>query len=139
MTTFDDREKGFESKYALDQAQEFKLAEQTDGWLGSYSTEPVLDTASLIPGSTVHALLSDDQYNLWIGTDHGLSRLDTRRGAWRQPVDDCPQAETLRFALMGFCVPLGVCYGYAVSHSRLALSCTLTVAPDWCLPWEPFA
>ena len=25
MTTFDDREKGFESKYALDQEQEFKV------------------------------------------------------------------------------------------------------------------
>lgn len=37
MTTFDDREKGFESKYALDQAQEFKAVARRNKLLGLWA------------------------------------------------------------------------------------------------------
>ena len=37
MTTFDDREKGFESKYALDQEQEFKAVARRNKLLGLWA------------------------------------------------------------------------------------------------------
>jgi hypothetical protein len=39
MTTFDDREKGFESKYALDQEQEFKAMARRNKLLGLWAAE----------------------------------------------------------------------------------------------------
>lgn len=39
MTTFDDREKGFESKYALDQEQEFKAIARRNRMLGLWAAE----------------------------------------------------------------------------------------------------
>jgi len=39
MTTFDDREKGFESKYALDQDQEFKAVARRNKLLGLWAAE----------------------------------------------------------------------------------------------------
>lgn len=39
MTTFDDREKGFESKYALDQEQEFKATARRNKLLGLWAAE----------------------------------------------------------------------------------------------------
>jgi hypothetical protein len=39
MTTFDDREKGFESKYALDQDQEFKATARRNKLLGLWAAE----------------------------------------------------------------------------------------------------
>ena len=39
MTTFDDREKGFESKYALDQDQEFKAVARRNRLLGLWAAE----------------------------------------------------------------------------------------------------
>ena len=39
MTTFDDREKGFESKYALDQEQEFKAVARRNRLLGLWAAE----------------------------------------------------------------------------------------------------
>ncbi len=39
MTTFDDREKGFESKYALDQEQEFKAIARRNKLLGLWAAE----------------------------------------------------------------------------------------------------
>jgi hypothetical protein len=39
MTTFDDREKGFESKYALDQEQEFKAIARRNRLLGLWAAE----------------------------------------------------------------------------------------------------
>ena len=39
MTTFDDREKGFESKYALDQEQEFKVMARRNKLLGLWAAE----------------------------------------------------------------------------------------------------
>jgi hypothetical protein len=39
MTTFDDREKGFESKYALDQEQEFKAVARRNKLLGLWAAE----------------------------------------------------------------------------------------------------
>ena len=39
MTTFDDREKGFESKFALDQAQEFKAVARRNKLLGLWAAE----------------------------------------------------------------------------------------------------
>ena len=37
MTTFDDREKGFERKFALDQEQEFKAAARRNRMLGEWA------------------------------------------------------------------------------------------------------
>ncbi|OGN42748.1 MAG: aldolase [Caulobacterales bacterium RIFCSPHIGHO2_01_FULL_70_19] len=39
MTTFDDREKGFESKYALDQEQEFKAVARRNKLLGLWAAQ----------------------------------------------------------------------------------------------------
>lgn len=39
MTTFDDREKGFESKFALDQAQEFKAVARRNKLLGLWAAD----------------------------------------------------------------------------------------------------
>jgi hypothetical protein len=39
MTTFDDREKGFESKFALDQEQEFKAMARRNKLLGLWAAE----------------------------------------------------------------------------------------------------
>lgn len=39
MTTFDDREKGFEAKYALDQEQEFKAVARRNKSLGLWAAE----------------------------------------------------------------------------------------------------
>ncbi len=39
MTTFDDREKGFESKYALDQEQEFKAVARRNKLLGLWAAD----------------------------------------------------------------------------------------------------
>ncbi len=39
MTTFDDREKGFESKFALDQDQEFKAMARRNKLLGLWAAE----------------------------------------------------------------------------------------------------
>nr|WP_315052895.1 DUF1476 domain-containing protein [uncultured Brevundimonas sp.] len=39
MTTFDDREKGFEAKYALDQEQEFKAVARRNKSLGLWAAD----------------------------------------------------------------------------------------------------
>jgi len=39
MTTFDDREKGYEAKYALDQEQEFKAVARRNKSLGLWAAE----------------------------------------------------------------------------------------------------
>ena len=39
MTTFDDREKGFESKFALDQEQEFRATARRNKLLGLWAAE----------------------------------------------------------------------------------------------------
>jgi len=39
MTTFDDRQRGFESKYALDQEQEFKATARRNKLLGLWAAE----------------------------------------------------------------------------------------------------
>ena len=39
MTTFDDREKGFERKFALDQEQEFKAGARRNRLLGEWAAE----------------------------------------------------------------------------------------------------
>ena len=39
MTTFDEREKGFESKFALDQEQEFKAMARRNKLLGQWAAE----------------------------------------------------------------------------------------------------
>src|SRR5690606_16523749 len=39
MTTFDDREKGFEAKFALDQEQEFKAVARRNKMLGLWAAE----------------------------------------------------------------------------------------------------
>ena len=39
MTSFDDRGRGFESKYALDQDQEFRAQARRNRWLGQWAGE----------------------------------------------------------------------------------------------------
>ncbi|HEY0052007.1 MAG TPA: DUF1476 domain-containing protein [Caulobacteraceae bacterium] len=45
MSTFDDREKGFESKFALDQAQDFKATARRNRLLGYWAAEKMGLTA----------------------------------------------------------------------------------------------
>ena len=45
MTTFDDREKGFETKYALDQEQEFKAMARRNKLLGLWAAAELGKTA----------------------------------------------------------------------------------------------
>ena len=39
MTTFDDRERAFESKFALDQEQDFRAQARRNRWLGQWAGE----------------------------------------------------------------------------------------------------
>lgn len=58
MTTFDDREKGFESKFALDQEQEFKAVARRNKLLGLWAAEKMglsADSADKYAGAVVRA------------------------------------------------------------------------------------
>ena len=58
MTTFDDREKGFESKFALDQEQEFKAIARRNKLLGLWAAEKMglsADSADQYAGAVVRA------------------------------------------------------------------------------------
>ena len=58
MTTFDDREKGFESKYALDQEQEFKAVARRNTLLGLWAAEKMglsADSADQYASAVVRA------------------------------------------------------------------------------------
>ena len=58
MTTFDDREKGFESKYALDQEQEFKAVARRNKLLGLWGAGKMglsADSADQYAGAVVRA------------------------------------------------------------------------------------
>jgi hypothetical protein len=58
MTTFDDREKGFESKFALDQEQEFKAVARRNKLLGLWAAEKMglsPDSAAQYAGAVVKA------------------------------------------------------------------------------------
>ena len=58
MTTFDDREKGFESKFALDQAQEFKASSRRNKLLGLWAAGKMglsADSADQYAGAVVRA------------------------------------------------------------------------------------
>ena len=58
MTTFDDREKGFESKFALDQEQEFKAIARRNKLLGLWAAGKMglsADSADQYAGAVVRA------------------------------------------------------------------------------------
>ena len=58
MTTFDDREKGFESKFALDQEQEFKAMARRNKLLGLWAAEKMglsADSAEKYASAVVRA------------------------------------------------------------------------------------
>lgn len=58
MTTFDDRERGFESKFALDQEQEFKAIARRNKLLGLWAAEKMglsSETADQYAGAVVRA------------------------------------------------------------------------------------
>ena len=58
MTTFEDREKGFESKYALDQEQEFKAVARRNTLLGLWAAEKMglsADSADQYASAVVRA------------------------------------------------------------------------------------
>ncbi|NJC41570.1 hypothetical protein GGQ87_001828 [Brevundimonas alba] len=58
MTTFDDRERGFESKFALDQEQEFKAIARRNKLLGLWAAEKMglsPETADQYAGAVVRA------------------------------------------------------------------------------------
>ena len=58
MTTFDDREKGFETKYALDQDQEFKAVARRNKLLGLWAAQKMglsAESAELYASAVVRA------------------------------------------------------------------------------------
>ena len=94
MTTFDDREKGFESKFALDQEQEFKAIARRNKLLGLWAAEKMglsADSADQYAGAVVRADLEqpgeEDVYRK-IAQDLEGAGLTVSEGEIRRKMDE---------------------------------------------------
>jgi hypothetical protein len=94
MTTFDDREKGFESKFALDQEQEFKAVARRNKLLGLWAAEKMglaADRADQYAGAVVRADFEqpgeEDVYRK-IAQDFEGSGLTISEGEIRRKMDE---------------------------------------------------
>ncbi len=94
MTTFDDREKGFESKFALDQEQEFKAVARRNKLLGLWAAEKMglsAERADQYAGAVVRADFEqpgeEDVYRK-IAQDFEGSGLTVSEGEIRRKMDE---------------------------------------------------
>ena len=94
MTTFDDREKGFESKFALDQEQEFKAVARRNKLLGLWaaekmglSTESAEDYAKAVVRADFEQPGEEDVFRKVAGDFEG-SGLTVSEGEIRRKMDE---------------------------------------------------
>jgi hypothetical protein len=94
MTTFDDREKGFESKYALDQEQEFKAIARRNKLLGLWAAEKMglsADSADQYASAVVKADFEqpgEEDVFRKIAQDFGGAGLVVSEGEVRRKMDE---------------------------------------------------
>jgi hypothetical protein len=94
MTTFDEREKGFENKYALDQQQEFKAVARRNKLLGLWAAEKMglsADSADTYAAAVVRADFEqpgDDDVVRKVAGDLKGSGLSVSEGELRSKMDE---------------------------------------------------
>ncbi|WGM30306.1 DUF1476 domain-containing protein [Brevundimonas sp. NIBR11] len=94
MTTFDDREKGFESKFALDQEQEFKAMARRNKLLGLWAAEKMglgADSAEEYGKAVVRADFEqpgDEDVFRKVAGDFKASGLTVSEGEIRSKMDE---------------------------------------------------
>jgi hypothetical protein len=94
MTTFEDREKGFESKYALDQEQEFKAIARRNKLLGLWAAEKMglsADSADQYASAVVKADFEqpgEEDVFRKIAQDFGGAGLVVSEGEVRRKMDE---------------------------------------------------
>jgi hypothetical protein len=92
MSNFDDREKGFERKFALDQESEFKATARRNRMLGEWAAnlmglENVADYAKAVVKSDFEQPGDDDVLNKVLGDLKGAG-LPTSEGEVRRKMDE---------------------------------------------------
>lgn len=92
MTTFDDREKGFERKFALDQDQEFRAVARRNRLLGEWAAglmglENVKDYAAAVVKSDFEQPGEEDVFRKVAGDLKGAG-VEITEGAIRSKMDE---------------------------------------------------
>ena len=92
MTTFDDREKGFERKFALDEENEFKAVARRNRLLGEWAAglmglENVADYARVVVKSDFEQPGDEDVLRRVFGDLKGAG-VDVNEGAVRRKMDE---------------------------------------------------
>ncbi|WP_292023135.1 MULTISPECIES: DUF1476 domain-containing protein [unclassified Brevundimonas] len=94
MTTFDDREKAFEAKYALDQEQEFKAIARRNRMLGLWAAEKMglsAESADQYAAAVVRADFEqpgDEDVFRKVAGDFKASGLSVSEGEIRSKIDE---------------------------------------------------
>ena len=94
MTTFDDREKAFEAKYALDQEQEFKAIARRNRMLGLWAAEKMglsSESADQSAAAVVRADFEqpgDEDVFRKVAGDFKASGLSVSEGEIRSKIDE---------------------------------------------------
>jgi hypothetical protein len=94
MTTFDDREKAFEAKYALDQEQEFKAIARRNRMLGLWAAEKMglsTESADQYAAAVVRADFEqpgDEDVFRKVAGDFKASGLSVSEGEIRSKIDE---------------------------------------------------
>jgi len=94
MTTFDDREKGYETKFALDQEQEFKAIARRNKMLGLWAAEKMelsADSAEQYAAAVVRADFEqpgEEDVFRKIAGDFKASGLTVSEGELRSKMDE---------------------------------------------------
>ncbi len=94
MTTFDDREKGYEAKYALDQEQEFKAIARRNRMLGLWAAEKMglsAESADQYAAAVVRADFEqpgDEDVFRKVAGDFKASGLSVSEGEIRSKIDE---------------------------------------------------
>lgn len=94
MTTFDDREKAFEAKYALDQEQEFKAIARRNRMLGLWAAEKMglsSESAEQYAAAVVRADFEqpgDEDVFRKVAGDFKASGLSVSEGEIRSKIDE---------------------------------------------------
>lgn len=94
MTTFDDREKGYEAKFALDQEQEFKAIARRNRMLGLWAAEKMglsSESADQYAAAVVRADFEqpgDEDVFRKVAGDFKASGLSVSEGEIRSKIDE---------------------------------------------------
>lgn len=92
MTSFDDREKGFERKFALDQEQEFRAQARRNRLLGHWAAEQMgVNDADAYAAAVVKSDFEqpgDEDVFRKVWGDLSSSKVDITEGALRSKMDE---------------------------------------------------